>query len=88
MRVRDETVPNLCPIPRRLLDLDGAATYLSVSTWTLRDWVSAGVVGRVRLPGGAGNRDGTLARLLFDVRDLDRLIELGKGGAEAGGNGA
>jgi hypothetical protein len=78
MRAAEPTVPVLCPIPPRLLDLAGSAAYLGVSSWTLRDWVSAGVLARVKLPGGSGSKDGDLHRLLFDVRDLDRLVEQGK----------
>jgi hypothetical protein len=86
MRASDETVPKVCPITPRLLDLAGSAAYLHVSTWTIRDWVSAGVLVRVKLPGGAGNPEGTLTRLLFDVRDLDQLVERGKGGADGAGS--
>jgi hypothetical protein len=84
MRVSAPTVPEVCPIPPRLLDLAGSAAYLGVSSWTVRDWVSAGVLARVKLPGGSGSKDGELHRLLFDVRDLDRLVEQGKDeGAQA-----
>jgi hypothetical protein len=55
----------------RLLDLEGAAAYLSVSTWTIRDMDAAGVLPRVRVP-LANGRD--LRKLLFDKADLDRLI--------------
>ena len=66
--------PALSPLTPRLLDVRGAAAYLGVSTWTIRDLDAAGRLPRVRL---------TLAgrecrRLLFDVRDLDRLIEVSK----------
>jgi hypothetical protein len=59
--------PKLCP---RLLDVDAAGAYLGVSPWTIRDLHTSG-----RLP-IAGDRE--LRRLLFDVRDLDRLIESSK----------
>lgn len=78
MRPSVSAVPEVCPIPPRLLDLEGSAYYLSVSTWTVRDWAAAGILERVKLPGGAGSKDGELHRLLFDVRDLDRLVEQGK----------
>jgi hypothetical protein len=58
-------------VTRRLLDLDAAATYLSVSPWTVRDLEAAGVLARVRVPLPKG---GELRKLLFDKADLDRLI--------------
>jgi hypothetical protein len=65
-------------MPCRLLDLEAAAAYLGVSTWTVRDLEAAGVVKRVRVPLPDG-RD--LRKLLFDKTDLDRLIELWKDSA-------
>ena len=59
----------------RLLDVTRAGRYLGVSSWTIRDLVSAGRLPRVRLP-LAGDRE--CRRLLVDVRDLDRLIEAAK----------
>jgi len=59
----------------RLLDVDGAAGYLAVSTWTIRDLHASGRLPRVKLP-LYGDRE--LRRLLFDVRDLDRLVEASK----------
>jgi hypothetical protein len=55
----------------RLLNLDGAAAYLSMSPWTIRDLEAAGVLPRVRVPLPRG---GELRKLLFDKVDLDRLI--------------
>jgi hypothetical protein len=55
----------------RLLDLDAAAAYLSVSPWTVRDLEAAGVLLRVRVPLPDGRE---LRKLLFDKADLDRLI--------------
>ena len=55
----------------RLLNLEAAAAYLSVSTWTVRDMDAAGILPRVRVP-LANGRD--LRKLLFDKADLDRLI--------------
>src|SRR5262249_51774575 len=64
------------PLPARLLDLHAAAAYLGgLSPWTIRDLVAAGRLPRVRLP-LAGDRE--CRRLLFDVRDIDRLIEASK----------
>ena len=51
----------------RLLDVEGAAGYLGVSAWTVRDLVERGSLSRVALPG--------VRRLLFDRCDLDRLVE-------------
>jgi hypothetical protein len=59
----------------RLLDLDGAAAYLAVSGWTVRDLEAAGVLRRVRVPLPKG---GELRKLLFDRADLDHLIEAWK----------
>jgi excisionase family DNA binding protein len=56
----------------RLLDVEAAAVYLSVSPWTIRDLVAAGELHRVRLPVG-GQRE--VRRLLLDRRDLDRLVD-------------
>lgn len=63
--------------PARLLDVDGAARYLGVSKWTVKDLIDAGHLARVRLPGA---RDRDLRRLLVDVRDLDALINANKEG--------
>jgi hypothetical protein len=59
----------------RLLDLDRAASYLSVSSWTVRDLEAAGVLPRVRVPLPDGRE---LRKLLFDKADLDRLIDAWK----------
>lgn len=59
----------------RLLDLGGAAAYLSVSPWTIRDMLSAGTLSRVLVPGGNGRE---LRKLLFDRADLDRLVDTWK----------
>jgi hypothetical protein len=66
-------------MPGRLLSLEEGAEYLGVSFWTLRDWVLAGHVPTVQLPGlrpreGARARP-TLRRVLVDREDLDRFIE-------------
>jgi hypothetical protein len=62
----------VAPLTPRLLDVGGAARYLSVAEDTIRDLDARGALRRIRLP-GAGDRD--LKRVLFDVRDLDALIE-------------
>jgi hypothetical protein len=72
-----EEVPGSPPplIDPRLLDLPQAARYLSVSPWTIRSLESAGVLPRVRIPLPEGRE---LRKLLFDRRDLDRLIDAWK----------
>jgi hypothetical protein len=59
----------------RLLDLDTAAAYLSMSPWTIRDLEAAGVLARVRVPLPSGRE---LRKLLFDKADLDRLVGVWK----------
>jgi excisionase family DNA binding protein len=74
---RPEVEARSAPVSR-LLRLTEAASYLSVSYWTVRDLVARGAIPPVRLP-GPGARDGrTLRRVLLDRRDLDRLIENNK----------
>jgi hypothetical protein len=59
----------------RLLDLRAAATYTSLSFWTLRDLVNGGVLPRVRVPLPGG---GEVRRLLVDRAVLDRLLDAWK----------
>jgi excisionase family DNA binding protein len=61
----------------RLLNVDDAAQYLSVSTRTVRNFVEDGHLRPCRLPSTrhAGERS---RRLLFDRADLDQLIETSK----------
>ena len=67
-----------CPttLPARLLPVKGrkggvgAAAYLGVSVRSLWRLVDAGHLHPVRLPG--------LRRVAFDVRELDRLIEVSR----------
>src|SRR6266849_1786319 len=66
---RGAPVPALCPVTPRLLDVDGAAAYLGVSAWTIRDLDAGGQLPRVRLPLPGGKE---LRRLLYDRTDLDR----------------
>jgi hypothetical protein len=66
----------------RLLPLPVAAWYLGISRFSLRDVVKSGGLRPVPLPlppdRRGRRRDGQLRKLLFDVRDLDELIELWK----------
>ncbi len=59
----------------RLLSLDATAAYLGISPWTVRDLEAGGVLPRVRIP---LPNNGELRKLLFDRKDLDRLIEAWK----------
>ena len=64
----------------RLLDLAGAAAYLAVSRWTIRQWEAEKALPRVRisLPITNKRRAGECRKLLFDREDLDQLIERSK----------
>jgi len=69
-------VTAVAPLHPRLVDVSGAGLYLGgLADDTVRELEARGVLQRVRVP-GAGDRD--LKRVLFDVRDLDRLIETWK----------
>lgn len=57
--------PGLCP---RLLDVKQAGAYLGVSPWTVRELAWRGELPEVRIG----------RRLLFDIRDLDGLVERNK----------
>ena len=70
----------------RLLDLEAAATYLSLSVWTIRDLEHSGFLPRVRIPmspeaqrrprnGRNGAGGGEIRKLLFDRQDLDECVE-------------
>jgi hypothetical protein len=67
--------PEWIPSQVRLVGLKAAAGYVGVSTWVVRRWLAERVLSRVRLPRADG---GDVERLLFDVNDLDALIEAGK----------
>ena len=61
----------VAPVLPRLLDLDAAAAYLSVSTWKIREMEAVGVLARVRIPLGGKTE---LRKLLFDRQELDELV--------------
>lgn len=67
----------VAPVVPRLLGLHGAAIYLGISGWTVRDLEAAGILPRVRVP---LPHAGELRKLLFDRADLDRLIDTWKAG--------
>jgi hypothetical protein len=68
-------VPAVCPdLGPRLVDIRTAAKYLSIFTWSIRDLESAGALRRIRLP--LASKD--MRKLLFDRRDLDRLVDTAK----------
>jgi hypothetical protein len=58
--------------PQRLHDLEASALYLGVSIWSVRDLEAQGILRRVRIPLPGGRE---FRKVLFDVRDLDALIE-------------
>jgi hypothetical protein len=62
-------------VTQRLLDVDTAGTYLGgVSAATIRALVGRGVLVPVRLPSTRSTSESN-RRLLFDVNDLDALID-------------
>ena len=64
----------LATLTPRLLSVDAAAAYLGIGAWTLRAMAADGKVPMVTPP--AVRRTGQpMRRVLFDVRDLDALIE-------------
>jgi len=64
------TVDNLTP---RLLNIKQAAHYLACSCWTLRQLEWSGSLPAIRNLG---------RRLLFDIADLDKLVERKKAGVQ------
>ena len=61
----------------RLLDLGGAATYLSISRSAVRQLVDSGQLSRVQLPSPRRPHE-TLDRFLVDKAELDAFIEQNK----------
>ena len=61
----------------RLMDVEKTLAYLGgVSERMLESWVKHGHLRPVGLPNAAN--DGTIRRMLFDVKDLDALIDRAK----------
>ncbi len=60
---------------RRLADDRVGSAYLSLSRSQFRELVASGVIPRVLIPGEDGR---PIRRLLCDLNDLDRLIEMWK----------
>jgi hypothetical protein len=77
------------PIAPRLLDVGASAFYCSVGVQTIRDWYADGLIEPVSVPGAALREKGgrivsrpgrrRMAKLLFDIKDLDRFIDELKG---------
>jgi hypothetical protein len=59
----------------RLLDEHAAAEYLSVSRWTIRDYIARGRLRVVTMPPLAASDATSLRRVLIDIRDLDAFVE-------------
>jgi hypothetical protein len=55
----------------RLLDIEAAGCYLSVSAWTVRDLIANGTLQRVVIPTANGK---DLRRVLLDRAQLDELV--------------
>ena len=72
---RPEAQQAVAPIPPRLLDLAGTASYLSISKWAVRELEAAGILARVRVP-KPNQRE--LRKVLFGREELDHLIEVWK----------
>jgi hypothetical protein len=64
-RAPEAAVPVLWRFPR-VLDLEGAAAYLSLSPWTVRALRAAGELAALEVPG--------VRRLLFDRASLDAAV--------------
>jgi hypothetical protein len=61
-------------VTARLIDVHEAASYLSISPWTVRSLVANGLLVPVRLP-SVRDPEEIGRRLLFDIRDLDAVID-------------
>jgi hypothetical protein len=74
------------PDSGRLRDVKAAAAYLGgISTWTISGLVACGVLNPVRIP--SCRRPGEFSRrLLFDVKDLDALIDSWKAASSTAPN--
>jgi hypothetical protein len=72
---RGERPPAILP---RLMNIREAASYLAVSSWTVRDYVLQGLIPIVTMPGlrpKAGDQGKqTLRRVLIDREDLDAFV--------------
>jgi hypothetical protein len=62
----------------RLLDLKAAASYCSISYWTLRDLALGGEIPIVRFPVPRARDGRTIRRILIDKADLDVFIDRNK----------
>ena len=66
--------------PRRLLDLQQAASYLGVSCAQTRELIVHGYLPHVRLPCPRANDGRAMRKILIDQDDLDRFINRHKEG--------
>lgn len=71
----DQAAATVSPAGARLLGVRAAAGYLGIGTRMVHELRASGRLRPVRLP-LAG--DAEVRRLLFDVRDLDALVEASK----------
>ncbi len=73
----------IAPVHPRLLDIHGAACYVSLSVGVIRDLVKAEHLRPVRVLLPAKEKKGRPERVLngfrFDVHDLDALVQEWKG---------
>ncbi|MEX2223014.1 MAG: hypothetical protein WEG40_14575 [Candidatus Rokuibacteriota bacterium] len=74
-RPRRTSVPDVRPSKpetiARLLDIESAARYLSISPWSVRDLIASGTIQRVVIPSANGK---DLRRVLLDRQQLDELV--------------
>ena len=66
-RAPGAAVADVWLFPPRVLDLEQAARYLGLSTWTVRELRAAGEIPALEVPG--------VRRLLFDRAILDRVVD-------------
>ena len=65
---------NSASVEPRVFDVQQAAAYIGVSTWTLRTLISDGVIATVQPP-SVRRRGERIRRVLIDRATLDQLVE-------------